>query len=72
MIHDPRELAICLTALGLENGNEYSHGDVELYMLRGADGTDFILKTPTDRHIYLDARNASEAFVQLVWNKEKK
>ncbi|KKN65640.1 hypothetical protein LCGC14_0479560 [marine sediment metagenome] len=69
MIHDPIEQAICLTVLGLEFGRDYYHGQMELYRLQGADGTDFILKTPACRHVFSSARDASEAFVQLVWNR---
>ena len=62
-IHDPKQLAIELTVIGLRAGKDYTFNGVEVYMLQGADGTDYIVKCGTLRQVFLDAHDAVRAFI---------
>lgn len=65
-IHNSKQLAIELTVIGLRAGNEYVFNGVEIYMLQGVDGTDYVVKCSTLRQVFLDAHEAVETFIELV------
>jgi hypothetical protein len=68
-IHDPKHLAIALTAIGLKFGNDYCYLDTEVYMLQAVDGTDFIVKDGVTKQVFSDAYSAAEMFANIVWRK---
>ncbi len=66
MIHDPKYLAIALTALGIQSGKEYFFAGIEVYKLEGADGTDFVV-VDGSRQIFSEAYDAAKNFANAVW-----
>lgn len=70
MIHDPKHLAIALTAIGVKSQlRDYSFLGVNLYTLQGDE---FIVQDGDSKQVFSDAYDAAEAFANIIWNKQTK